>query len=471
MHMTVPINQRKPGHDRLEQHRFLEPFRDLFTHREDGSSWPRWQNTAATAPAYLRGLLGPGAGKNMHGIAKRVDRDDDQIERFVRESPWEHEAVQTHLVNHVPKQILNPHAVLNVDDVALVKKGKMSVAAYRQYCGATGKVDECQVAVDVIYTSPDPDRNADQKTWPLGMQLYVPQGWLEDSEYDLARDAAQVPADVEFLTKHDIALQMIDRARHLPHAAIGGDAGYGDNGEFRRRLRERNEPYVLGVTPSQPRLIPADTPIQAPQRAGPQGGRPETHPTHTPTVKRESPRNLAQRVTQWETIEWSEGTKGHLTGEFWRTKVRVVEGPKERRWVTDEVVWLVLEKRSNQLKAYLCWGFDDATLEELVGLAHSRWTIEQFHREAKQMLGLDQFEGRSWKGWHHHVTMVLLAYAYLALHRAQTTADHPPTLPKTANAIVLEIATQRLVTKHRLKRPKARKIARTVLLEFSEWED
>lgn len=188
-------------------------------------------------------------------------------------------------------------------------------------------------------------------------------------------------------------------------------------------------------------------------------------------MKWESPRTIARRVTQWTTVQWSEGTKEPLTGQFWRTRVRVVEGPTERRLVTDEVAWLVLEKRSNQLKAYLAWGFDDATLKEFVGLAPSRWTLEQFHREAKQMLGLDQFEGRTWNGWHRHVTMALLAYAYLSLQRARGHADPPATLPMTANAIVLEIATQRLIHQHRLKRPRARGIARTMLLRFSEWED
>jgi len=152
--------------------------------------------------------------------------------------------------------------------------------------------------------------------------------------------------------------------------------------------------------------------------------------------------------------------------------VRVVEGAKERRYATDEVAWLLLEKRPNELKAYLCWGLDGAGYEELVTTAHLRSTVEQFHREAKQMLGLDQFEGRTWKGWHHHVTMVLLAYAYLALSRAQQGDTHPlPTLPKTANALVLEMAIQRLLREYDLTRPRAKRIARTMLEEFTTWED
>lgn len=406
----------------------------------------------------------------MHGIAKRVGLDDDQVERFVRESPWEYAAVQAHLNTHVPQEIESPDAALILDDVALVKKGNMSVAAYRQYCGATGKTDECQVAVDLVYAAPNPDHNADQKTWPLGMQLYVPRGWLEDPAFERARDGAQLPNNVTFRTKHEIALDLIDRARHLPHASIGGDAGYGDNAQLRKQLRDRKEPYVLGVTPSQLRVIPADTPIQPPPK-GPSGHNPRTHPIHSANVQRESPRMIAARAKNWTRIDWSEGTKETLNGLFCRTQVRVVEGHKVNRWVTDEVAWLLLEKRSNELKAYLCWGFDNATLQELVAAAHLRWTIEQFHREAKQMLGLDQFEGRTWKGWHHHVTMVLLAYAYLALHRARTKSRPiRPTLQATADAIVLEVATQRLIRKHRLKRPHAKRVATTMLLEFTEWD-
>lgn len=471
MHMTLPHSQRKPGHDRLQQHRFLASYATHFTQWANGKSWPRRANTRRAAGAYMRGLLGPGSGKNMQGIAKRVRLDEDRIERFVRESPWSHDSVQEHLVQNVPKRIASPEGAFILDDVGLVKKGRMSVAAYRQWCGATGKVDECQVAVDLTYAVPSRERNADQRTWPLGMELYVPMGWLTEPEYALARDEAKLPVGIAFRTKHGIALDLIDRARAIPHACTIADAGYGDNGEFRRNLRTRDEAYVLGVSPSNVRVIDALTPVMPPRTHG-RPGRPETHATHARGVKREAPRTMARRVQEWTRVDWGAGTKGVLGGDFWRSRVRVVEGPKNRRWVTDEVAWLLLERRSNELKAYLCWGFDDASLEELVAVAHLRWTIEQFHREAKQMLGLDQFQGRTWKGWHHHVTMVLLAYAYLALERARgTAADRLPTLPQTANALMLEVATQTLLKKHRLKRRQAKGIARTMLLELTTWKD
>jgi len=163
----------------------------------------------------------------------------------------------------------------------------MSVAAYRQWCGATGKVDECQGAVD-LYAAPGQRRNAGQTTWPLGMRLYVPKGWLQGPEYALAREGARLPSGIRFRTKHEIALDLIDRARALPHAAIVGAAGYGDNMEFRRALRDRLEPNVLGVSPSQLRVIDAGVPI-APPRANGRPRRPETHPTHAAQAKRESP--------------------------------------------------------------------------------------------------------------------------------------------------------------------------------------
>jgi len=237
--------------------------------------------------AYLRGLLGPGSGKSLHGIAKRMGLGDDRIERFVRESPWEYATVQDHLVARTPEEVRSPRAALIVDDVALVKKGRMSVAAYRQWCGATGKVDECQVAVDLIYAAPSRRRNADQRTWPLGMQLYVPRGWLQDPEYADARERARLPPGIPFRTKHEIALDLIDRARALAHAVVVGDAGYGDKAAFRRALRDRREPYVLGVNPSQLRVIDAGVPIAPPRTKG-RPGRPETHPTHAAWAKRES---------------------------------------------------------------------------------------------------------------------------------------------------------------------------------------
>jgi SRSO17 transposase len=116
---------------------------------------------------------------------------------------------------------------------------------------------------------------------------------------------------------------------------------------------------------------------------------------------------------EWTEVTWAEGTKEPLSRRFFRSRVRVIENVRQR-WVSDETTWLLLEDGEDKLKAWLCWGVDDWNLEELVRYAHLRWAIEQFHVDAKQVLGLDQFEGRSWKGWPHHVTLVLLTHAFIA---------------------------------------------------------
>lgn len=452
----------------MNMHRFLSPCREAFTTRGDGRSWPRWKNTWKAANAYFEGMLRPGRRKNMQCISTRMMLDEDSIERFVRESPWEYEGVQEHLITHIPDAVRSPRAALVVDDVGLIKQGRHSVGVQRQYSGALGKVGNCQVAVDLVYASPGKERNADQMTWPLGMRLYLPKEWADDKA---RRREVGIPRSVVFKTKPEIALDMIDRVleQKVEHAVIVADAGYGDSGELRRALRERREPYVMGVTPSSVRIMDASIPLILP---GPsQGlGAPRRFSTYPKGTVTEMPAEMAKKVRRWTKVAWSEGTKGELSGEFFRTRVRVTEHCAMLRHATDEVAWLLLEKRGDGLKAYLCWGLDGASIEELVAYAHLRWTVEQFHKEAKQLLGLDRFEGRSWKGWHHHVTVVMLAHAFLSTLRAQQAEHGPlPSLRMVARTVVLESATQILVKRQGLERPKAKLVAEEMLRGFTDW--
>jgi len=448
-------------------YRFLTPCKDTFIRDGSGKSWSRWRNTWKVANAYFQGLLRPGRRKNMYGISVRMGVDEDRVERFVRESPWNYEALQDHLATHIPNTIQNQKAVLVIDDVGLIKQGRHSVGVKRQYSGALGKVGNCQVAVNLIYVAPGKDRNADQRTWPLGMQLYLPKEWAED---DFRREEVNVPESVVFRTKPKIALDMIDRVRahKVEHTAILADATYGDCSGFREELRERKEPYVLSVTPSNIRVIDALVPLISPGTCL-DNGRTRTYTTYREGTRANSGREVGEGVDSWTTVEWSEGTKGVLSGEFCRILVRVTTGPVRLRHATDEVAWLLLEKSKDGPKAYLCWGLDDATLKDLVTVAHLRWPIEQFHKEAKQLLGLDRFEGRSWRGWHHHVSMVLLAYAFISMLRAQHEGGPLPSLRTTASKIVHEVATQDLMRKHRLKRRQAKNIAVTMLRGYSDW--
>lgn len=454
---------------KLALHRFLMPYQLDLTRRSDETSWPRWQRTWRSAKAYAAGLLLPGLGKSMQRVARSVDVPEGEIKRFVTQSPWEYERVQQHLVENAPESLRSKKGAFIVDDVGIIKQGRHSVGVHRQYSGALGKVGNCQVAVNLVYSVPGGRLNADQKTWPLGTRLYVPRAWAEAEEFEELREEVHLPESFQFRTKPQMAIEMIDDARraNLPRVATLADAGYGDDGEFRRALRERGESYILGVTPSSLRVIPADAQISTP-RPTRKGGRPRTAPIHAASIKRQSPSQIARSIKTWTRVEWAQGTKGVLSGEFHAQRVRIVTGAKERRAITDEVCWLLLEKRSIELKAYVCWGLDDAPIETLVEYAHLRWTIEQFHKEAKQILGLDRFEGRTWKGWHHHITMVLLAYAFLATQRAANTRQKLPTLPATAKALVIEKETQILVSEG-LSREKAHRFAAGAVRRLTDW--
>ena len=462
--MSGLISHIRSGHARLAAYRFVTPYRKIFVQNGEGKSWPRWRDTWRAGLAYFHGLLRPGRRKNLHGIAVSMGISEDRMERFVRESPWEYEALQEHLIVSIPEEIRDSRAALVIDDFGIVKQGSHSVGVQRQYSGTLGKVGNCQVAVDLVYASPGGRRNADQRTWPLGIQLYLPESWTEDEE---RRAEVDIPDDVVFRTKPVIAQEMIEAvlSKGVEHSFVVSDAGYGDNGDFRRWLRTRNEAYVLGVNPDHIYAIDPSTEV-VPLRGGRRSGGKFRYPEG---LRPRSAKELARDVEEWTEVEWSEGTKGSLKGHFHRILVRVTTDTVRRRMATDEVGWLLLERRGKELKSYICWGMDDESLEGLVGRAHLRWVVEHFHREAKQMLGLDRFEGRTWRGWHHHVSMVMLAYSFLSKMRAESAEEALPSLRSTAVQLVQEVITQELIREHGLKRTKAHDIATTMRRGFTDW--
>lgn len=452
--MTVNILQRKLSRANVERQLFIQRFQEDLTHRPDGSTWARHGDTYRVASHYLEALLTPGPRKSMRNIAKRVDLDKDSVENFIRTSPWEPEAVQDHVRRAIPKTIRSPEAVIVIDDFGIAKQGVHSVGVQRQYSGTLGKTGNCQVAVNLTYCAPGRDRNADQRTWPLGTELYLPKSWVEDPGFEDRRQAVHLPDGIQFRTKHKIALDLLEKcwAAGVDAAAVISDAEYGGQ-DVRRRLREQRQPYALGVQPSHAYFIDPDAPLTM--------GRNEV--LHYPEgVACENAKQIAKRVTQWTAITWGEGTKGKLTGRFARVRVRASEKHLDDRRATDEIGWLLLEQRSNELKAYVCWRLDDKTLEELVAIAHLRWTIEQYHKEAKQLLGLDRFEGRTWRGWHKHVALVLLAYAFLATLRADSRdGEALPPLRQVAKALVTEATAQEILRNHPLEKEEARGVAAT----------
>ncbi len=247
---------------------------------------------------------------------------------------------------------------------------------------------------------------------------------------------------------------------------LAADSGYGESGEFREFLRKKNLPYALQISPYDIRVVDASVKTVPPGN----GRRRETFPEGMPVL---SAKNIADSTKDWETVVSTGETKGKMSGLFTRRMVRIFEN-SQMRYTTDEVCWLLLERiekgSHKELKAYLCWGMDSASLRQLVRCAHSRWTVEQFHRDTKQLLGLDSLEGRSWKGWHQHISMVLLAFAFIASLRAGMQKDEKlPSFPSRVRIIVLEVATQELINKRRMPRKDARPTAELMLREYSDW--
>ncbi len=260
-----------------------------------------------------------------------------------------------------------------------------------------------------------------------------------------------------------------EKRRGPPPAWGGPDSGYGELQTFRKQLRDWNEPYILGVGPKDMQIIPESTPIEYPEDAS--GiGRPPSEPRYPPDATPQSPEEIADGLTDedWTSVTWAEGTKELLSGQFFRTRVRVVKRVRKRR-VTEETGWLLIEDATDELRAWLCWGVDDWSIKELAAYAHLRWSIEQFHKEAKQVLALDQFEGRSWKGWHHHVTMVLLTYAFVAAERAaHGAAARPPPFPKVARTLVYEMATQ-IAESEGLELLQAQEVGEAMVKGLTDW--
>lgn len=478
------------AHKQLEAHRFLTAYKSVFTTRSGGSSWPNSERTWLHTSQYFRGLLRPGSRKSITGLAKRMNIDQEQLERFIRESPWEYQHVQSYLRDRAPAAVQASTAALIVDDVAFPKKGDHSVGVGRQWCGASGKVDNCQVAVNLTLAVAGKPSNADQLTWPMGMQLFLPKKWAgdDDSVYDSPeereryarlRQEAGIPDEIGYRAKHTIATDLIESAYDLvDHACVVADIDYGKRTPFRQRLRELGEPYVLEVDTTKLSVVPEETTLREPTPSPGQGParRYPSLPGDVTPLTVDDLAEWADQADSWTDVTWAEGSKGPLSGLFYRERVRVVLIRQSGR-VEDATGWLLLEKEqpANEklnLKAWLCWGVDEESLEQLVSWAHLRWTVEQFHKEIKQVLGADDFQGRTWNGFHHHLTVVMLAHAFVAEQRLRTGDEgcDLDSFEEVVRRLVLEAATHRLMANHDFDRQTAQEVAVDMLRGFSEWD-
>jgi len=428
-----------------------------------GRRWVRKKNTQEAGKGYLRALLLPGVRKSMAPMASRIGVDPNVLQQFVTDSPWDDEEVaRTNIQIMMERGISGPDGVLVLDDTSIIKRGEKSVGVTQQYSGQVGDAANCQAAVSCLYVLPG-KRNSDFLSWPVGIQLYLPKEWANDRS---RRREARVPKDVTFLNKNQIGIKLIDRAveEGVPFQAAVMDASYGSMGTLRRELRKRRLPYVVGVSRTMLNTIPEDTRLIMPTGQPPRKFV-RQFPSYPRDVEALTPKMWAESLgeDEWHHIVWIVGSKGPLEGDFARVRVRIVHRRRGRR-ATDETDWLLLEKHGEELKAFLAWGLDDRSLEDLVRLAHTRWAIEQSYQQMKNELGLDHFEGRTWRGWHHHASLVMMAFSFLTTLRAkgETAEKDMLTLPEIRRRIVKKVCMQILMSELGLTKKEAKKALRVL---------
>jgi SRSO17 transposase len=357
------------------------------------------------AGVYVRGLLLDGERKSIEPLAARVpDGNVQALQQLVGQSPWEWLPVWERLAQRMTAE-LDPEPAWVVDDTGFPKQGEHSVGVERQYSGTLGKVGNCQVAVSLHHVG-------GHGHTMLGWRLYLPERWATDPA---RRKAAGIPDEVVFQPKWQLGLDLIDQARAwgLRDRIVVADAGYGDATEFRDGLEARQLAYVVGISSTvgvwtrPPKAV-----------VPPYGGRGQPPTRYAYGQQRPiSAQAAVAKATGWKTLRWRHGTKGWLTSRFVALRVQPSHGFVQGE-PPHKAVWLLAEWPAAESAPTKYWLGDlpaSTSLRHLVRVAKSRWAIEQDYQQLKEELGLDHYEGRGWIGWHHHLTLVMLAHAFLTL--------------------------------------------------------
>ena len=358
---------------------------------EDGSAWadafsvllarlgPRFGRVEPRrrVAAYLRGLLAPVERKNGWQLAEAAgDRTPDGVQEFLSRVRWDADAVRDDLRTYVGEHLADPHGVLVLDETGFLKKGDKSAGVQRQYSGTAGRIENCQVGVFLGYASRYGRALIDRA-------LYLPEGWAGDRA---RRAEAGIPEEVAFATKPKLGLAMLERARAagLPFAWVTGDSVYGADPALRRWLQARGLGYILAVTKAQ--------------RLG---------------LARVEDRAAGLPSTAWQRLSAGDGAKGPRLYDWAYLPCGSDAAPG---WEKGLLIRRSLAE-PGKLAFYLTHAAHGTALADLVRIAGTRWTIEACFEAAKGEVGLDQYEVRSWTGWHRHVTLAMLAHAYLAVIR------------------------------------------------------
>jgi len=366
---------------------------------------------------YCRGLMLPIERKSVEPLAAHVDpyhvsAKHQSLHHFVAKSEWSDEPMLDRVRDWVaPRMNLATGAFWIVDDTGFPKKGKHSVGVARQYCGQLGKQDNCQVAVSLSVAS-------EEASLPVAYRLYLPEAWARDRE---RREKAGVPDGIEFATKPQISLEQIRRAKEsgLTPGVVLADAAYGTDTSFREEITRLKLPYCVGVQPGVSVWVPGTHPLPAKPRH--KRGRPPTLLRRGPGHEPVSVKALAQGLNKksWRTVCWREGSTGKMRSRF--AAVRVCPAHRDnRRERLREEEWLLIEWPKGEAEPTKYWLSTlpaNVSRRELVKTAKMRWRIERDYQELKQELGLGHYEGRGWRGFHHHATLSIAAYGFLVAQR------------------------------------------------------
>jgi len=370
MTTTLRIVPQAPTQPLPELAAFLQPFHVRFPRSEGPHALQR----------YVTGLLTEVPGKTCQAIAEIVPGTSQQrLQGLLTAMAWDHDDLNRQRVELLAQLPSEGDGVLIFDDTGFAKQGKASVGVARQYSGTLGKVGNCQVTVNCHYA----ERTI---AWPVATRLYLPAEWASDPA---RRKTAKVPEDLTFQTKPAIALDLLDQAKAwgLRWACVTADADYGDNPNFLDGLEKRRQRYVAAVR--------CDFAVAMSRHGG--------------VTQRVDVLVGSLAARSWRKVAWRQGSDGWLHGRFVAVRCWRIRSSGHRR-----AGWLIGEQTTEGKWKYYWSNFGaDASLSRLVEYAHRRHWVEQYHQEAKGLLGWDQYQGRRWQGFHRHAVSVMLAYSFL----------------------------------------------------------
>lgn len=369
---------------------------------------------------YLRGLFVQSSERrNAENMAEAVDDSARSMQRFLTEALWDDEDVTELLQTYLGEKLAQEEGVWILDDSGIPKQGEKSVGVARQYCNALGKISGCQVGVFLGHVSSIGRAIVDKR-------LYLPREWIDDPK---RCDAAGVPKQSQvYKKKTELALDMLLRAREFGHMSAGwvtGDDAYGMSPDFRDALRDDRFLYVLEMPGDTP-AWPQDPTWEVPEYSG--YGRPAT--AKPVREERRSLRARAEALPKgaWTKITVGEGSKGPMTYWFFCERVRETRDGKP-----GELLWALYRKNldESEPRYYYSNAPIDTSLPTMARVCASRWPIETEFEVEKSLAGLDEYEVRSWQGWHRHMTMCMLACAFLLSLQQEWKKKHAPDNPST----------------------------------------